>query len=189
MDDIIDKIYEQVINEACANPLRRFAELVAADALAQSEKFKPDWDMIEPYHERIKQLEIQNKKLRQALAQSEQEPVAWVRDLTSPSTHCVTSLKYLSIADADAGVKYIPVYTAPSKPWVSLSDRDITGAAHGEARYPVSILEITDSGLCMQFSETGEWHASDKRGDYMKVNGFLMSFARAVEAELRSKNT
>lgn len=53
---------------------------------------------------------------------AEQEPVAWVRDLTSPSTHCVTSLKYLSIADTDAGVKYIPVYTAPpSKPWVSLT--------------------------------------------------------------------
>ena len=30
MDDIIDKIYEQVMDEACANPLRRFAELVAA---------------------------------------------------------------------------------------------------------------------------------------------------------------
>ena len=76
-----------------------------------------------------------------------------------------------------------------SKPWVSLSDRDITGAAHTEARYPVSILETTDSGLCMQFSETGEWHASDKHGDFMKVNSFLMSFAKAVEAELRSKNT
>lgn len=45
--------------------------------------------------------------------QPEQEPVAWVRDLTSPQPHCVTSLKYLSIADTDAGVKYIPVYTAP----------------------------------------------------------------------------
>lgn len=31
MDDIIDKIYEQVINEACANPLRRFAELIRQD--------------------------------------------------------------------------------------------------------------------------------------------------------------
>jgi hypothetical protein len=31
MEDIIDKIYEQVINEACANPLRRFAELIRQD--------------------------------------------------------------------------------------------------------------------------------------------------------------
>jgi hypothetical protein len=45
----------------------------------------------------------------------EQEPVAWVRDLTSPQPHCVTSMKYLSIADTDAGVKYIPVYAAPPK--------------------------------------------------------------------------
>ena len=30
MDDIIDKIYEQVLDEACENPLYRFAELVAA---------------------------------------------------------------------------------------------------------------------------------------------------------------
>jgi hypothetical protein len=31
MEDIIDKIYEQVINEACVNPLRRFAELIRQD--------------------------------------------------------------------------------------------------------------------------------------------------------------
>jgi hypothetical protein len=56
----------------------------------------------------------------------EQEPVAWVRDLTSPQPHCVTSMKYLSIADTDAGVKYIPVYTAPPKrEWVGLTDEEI----------------------------------------------------------------
>ncbi len=60
----------------------------------------------------------------QAIEQAEkQEPVAWVRDLTSPQPHCVTSLKYLSIADTDAGVKYIPVYTAPPKrEWVGLTE-------------------------------------------------------------------
>jgi hypothetical protein len=56
----------------------------------------------------------------------EQEPVAWVRDLTSPQPHCVTSMKYLSIADTDAGVKYIPVYAAPPKrEWVGLTDEEI----------------------------------------------------------------
>jgi hypothetical protein len=56
----------------------------------------------------------------------EQEPVAWVRDLTSPQPHCVTSMKYLSIADTDSGVKYIPVYTAPLKrEWVGLSDVEV----------------------------------------------------------------
>jgi hypothetical protein len=55
----------------------------------------------------------------------EQEPVAWVRDLTSPQPHCVTSMKYLSIADTDARVKYIPVYTAPPKrEWVGLTDEE-----------------------------------------------------------------
>jgi len=54
-----------------------------------------------------------------------QEPVAWVRDLTSPQPHCVTSMKYLSIADTDAGVKYIPVYAAPpQREWVGLSDSE-----------------------------------------------------------------
>jgi hypothetical protein len=56
----------------------------------------------------------------------EQEPVAWVRDLTSPQPHCVTAMKYLSIADTDAGVKYIPVYAAPPKrEWVGLTDEEI----------------------------------------------------------------
>ena len=73
--------------------------------------------------------------------------------------------------------------------WISLTDRDITNAAHNEAKYPVSILETTDSGLCMQFSETGEWHSSDKKGDFMKINNFLMSFAKAIETTLKEKNT
>jgi hypothetical protein len=63
--------------------------------------------------------------LEETSREIEQEPVAWVRDLTSPQPHCVTSMKYLSIADTDAGVKYIPVYTVPpSKPWVGLDDID-----------------------------------------------------------------
>jgi hypothetical protein len=56
----------------------------------------------------------------------EQKPVAWVRDLTSPQPHCVTSMKYLSIADTDAIIKYIPVYTSPPKrEWVGLTDKEI----------------------------------------------------------------
>jgi hypothetical protein len=66
------------------------------------------------------------EQINKALAQPEQEPVAWVRDLTSPQPHCVTSIKYLSIADTDAGVKYIPVYTAPPKrEWIGLTDEEI----------------------------------------------------------------
>lgn len=101
--------------------------------------------------------------LRQALAQGEQEPVAWVRDLTSPQPHCVTSLKYRSVADTDAGVKYIPVYVAPpSKPWVSLTDKEII------------------DGYCKQADGT-EWAIGGLKD--------AMPFARAIEAALRSKNT
>ena len=34
----IDAIYQQVIDEVCENPLYRFAELIAADAIAQHEQ-------------------------------------------------------------------------------------------------------------------------------------------------------
>jgi len=53
--------------------------------------------------------------LRQALEQPEQEPVAWVKDLTSAQPRCVTDLKYISVADTEAGVQYIPLYAAPPK--------------------------------------------------------------------------
>ena len=123
--------------------------------------------------------------LRQAIEQAEkQEPVAWV--YVNEDGEC-EQIEYGTDGCDDPDVQ--PLYTAPpSKPWVSLNDRDITGAAHNKAKYPVSILETTDSGLCMQFSETGEWHASDKHGDFMKVNSFLMSFARAIEAKLKERN-
>ena len=43
MEDIIDKIYEQVINEACANPLRRFAELIRQDEREACAKLCDGW--------------------------------------------------------------------------------------------------------------------------------------------------
>jgi hypothetical protein len=42
MDDIIDKIYEQVMDEACANPLRRFAELIRQDEREECAKICED---------------------------------------------------------------------------------------------------------------------------------------------------
>ena len=35
MKDRIEEIFQQVMNEACPDPLRRFAELVAEDAVAK----------------------------------------------------------------------------------------------------------------------------------------------------------
>lgn len=68
--------------------------------------------------------------LRQAIAQAEkQEPVAWVEGLEKPQPRCVTNLKYLSVAEVDAGVQFIPLYAAsPSKPWVSLTDEELVDA-------------------------------------------------------------
>jgi hypothetical protein len=42
MDDIIDKIYDQVMDEACANPLRRFAELIRQDEREECAKICED---------------------------------------------------------------------------------------------------------------------------------------------------
>jgi hypothetical protein len=176
MNERIKELAEQAFmvclkgaDEKHLEQLERFAELVRQDEREQAEP----WDTSDMAH-------------RSGGLSVEQEPVAAVELITIGSEQ-VIAVAWLDSNAFKVGTK---LYTAPpSKPWVSLSDRDITGAAHTEARHPVSILETTDSGLCMQFSETGEWHSSDKRGDFMKVNSFLMSFARAIEAALRSKNT
>lgn len=42
-----------------------------------------------------------------------QAPVAWLRNTTDPQPHAVTSLSYRSAADAEAGIEYVPVYSAP----------------------------------------------------------------------------
>jgi len=79
---------------------------------------------------------------------SKQKPVAWVRDLTSPQPHCVTSLKYRSVADTDAGVKYIPVYTAPlSKPWVSLTSEELASIVVKHAGFPTRQLAAIEAKL------------------------------------------
>ena len=61
----------------------------------------------------------------------EQEPVAWVRDLTSAQPNCVTDLRYMSVADTGAGVQYIPLYTStigePVKERISEPDGNLVG--------------------------------------------------------------
>ena len=64
----------------------------------------------------------QIEALRQALAQPEQEPVAWVlhRELFWSSEYAVIS---------EDGDNAIPLYTAPpKKKWVGLTDKEITKA-------------------------------------------------------------
>lgn len=91
--------------------------------LAQPEPFKPDWDMIEPYHERIKELEIENEKLRQALAQGKQEPVAHLWEcLGRWSAYLATNGTQADCAPPAYLIEAIKAATAPpSKPWVGFS--------------------------------------------------------------------
>lgn len=42
MTDRIEEIFDQVINEDCPDPLRRFAELVAEDAVAKEREVNRD---------------------------------------------------------------------------------------------------------------------------------------------------
>ena len=59
--------------------------------------------------------------------EAQQEPVAWVRNLTDPQPHCVTALKYMSVADTNAGVQYTPLYTGPqAREWVGLTVGEAT---------------------------------------------------------------
>jgi len=67
--------------------------------------------------------EVHTNALRQALAQTEQEPVAWMQanqpELYQPEL-------YVEECKDDVRGYTIPLYTAPpSKPWVSLTDEEI----------------------------------------------------------------
>lgn len=74
------------------------------DALAKPEQeFYPDWDMIKPFHERIKELEEQ-------LVKPEQEPVAWV------NLHQDGEVEILSYKrGVELDLKWTPLYTSPPR--------------------------------------------------------------------------
>ena len=55
------------------------------------------------------------------------KPVAWVENLENARPHCVTDLKYCSVAQHERGehLKYIPLYTAPpQREWQGLTDEE-----------------------------------------------------------------
>jgi hypothetical protein len=81
-------------------------------------------------------------------------------------------------------------YIEKLKPyWVGLTNHDISNAAFQSARSPVHILETTAKGLCIKFNESVEWYCSDKYGDFMVFDNFLVSFARAIEKTIKDRNT
>ena len=60
------------------------------------------------------------------------KPVAWVENLENARPHCVTDLKYCSVAQHERGehLKYIPLYTSPpQREWQSLTDEEIDETA------------------------------------------------------------
>jgi hypothetical protein len=94
-------------------PDKEFDALRAA--LAQPEPFNPDWDRVEALEASLREHMAEIHRLK-ALAQPEQEPVAWMQE----STGCIRS---------DWGFDktgYVPLYTAPPqrKP---LTEADIKG--------------------------------------------------------------
>jgi hypothetical protein len=151
-----------------------------------------------------KLLELRKQVALDGLAETsreiEQEPVAWVRDLTSPQPHCVTSMKYLSIADTDAGVKYIPVYTALPKPQNELDAIDRAYFAGKEAGIAVGEAETKHFEdlaeyrlkLLLKMPEQKEWVGltDEDIDDVTGGVGFgYIDVSRAIEAKLRGKNT
>lgn len=95
--------------------------------LNKPNQFYPDWDTLQPYHERIAELEAQ-------LAQPEQEPVAWIYDWyghkseKEPRTlvkDWIASV-YSEVSDPTINAHNIrPLYTAPPrKLWQGLTSED-----------------------------------------------------------------
>lgn len=102
-------------------------------------------------------------------AQPEQEPVAWVESLEKPQPRCVTNLNYRSVAEVDAGVQYIPLYTATPEQWVGLTNEEVDAIRN-------NIFEKYKKALFVTRDVTSE-------NDYSAFN-----FYRAIEEKLRSKN-
>lgn len=112
--------------------------------------------------------------LKQALAQPDnQEPVAWVESLEKPQPRCVTNLKYRSVAEVDAGVQFIPLYTA--SPNLKQDTNKVCETLCAQARR-------TERGACHQIV----WDYGFSRIDNEEVQAACVDLAQAIRA--RGKN-
>lgn len=107
--------------------------------------------------------------LRQALAQDEQEPVAWVESLEKPQPRCVTNLKYRSVAEVDAGVQFIPLYAASLN--LKQDTNKVCEKLCAQARR-------TERGACHQIV----WDYGFSRIDNEEVQAACVDLARAIQA-------
>ena len=102
--------------EALTNPstiaVSHAIELIKQELAKPKQQFYPDWDMLQPFHERIAALEAE-------LAKPEQEPVAYIYN---GDLHWCEDV---STNDA-AAIEGRGLYTAPlRKEWVGLPDEEI----------------------------------------------------------------
>lgn len=72
------------------------------------------------------------------------KPAAWVRNLTDAQPHCVTDLKYMSAADVDAGVQYVPLYAA--REWQGLTTAE-RKALWNATKKPSEFAELIEAKL------------------------------------------
>jgi hypothetical protein len=95
----------------------------ALQELAKPEQeFYPDWNMLKPYYERIKELEAQLAKRDVTFIDegNKQEPVAW---MTNSEHEYSFDYKFNWL---QTPLHNIPLYTAPPrKEWVGLTDDEI----------------------------------------------------------------
>jgi len=107
------------------------------------------------------------------LAKPEQEPVAWVESLEKPQPRCVTNLKYRSVAEVNAGVQFIPLYTA--SPNLKQDTNKVCEKLCAQARR-------TERGACHQIV----WDYGFSRIDNEEVQATCVDLAQAIRA--RGKN-
>jgi hypothetical protein len=120
-----------------------FKKESAPQELAHSkQEFYPDWDMLKPFYERIKELEEQ-------LAKPEQEPVAWA--VLRPDGR-VKLLSHQQGVEVD--LKWTPLYTAPPrKPWVGLTDDEIHKIVDDHTPNDARQEKLTDFVLAVRAAE------------------------------------
>ena len=88
-----------------------------AELAKPANEFHPDWDTLKPYHDRIAELEAQ-------LAKPEQKPVTWMNPYGG---QMITDHAMQHFASGIEKQTYtIPLYTAPQKPGVTLTDEGKT---------------------------------------------------------------
>ena len=130
--------------------LRKAAEM-ALEALCSA---NPIGHALEDYEYHNKATET----LRQALAQPEQEPVAWEKNYDLACT-------LLRQAHDILATTQYPI----KRPWVSLTDEEIEKIQYSK-----------DTEVEYELFDEGEYG--------MEINIYPEQFARAIEAALRSKN-